>query len=213
MPTLARRTAVLVRRYTRIIHVCAGLYFLLFTWLFSISGLVLNHSRWQFANFWPGRAEHVAELPIVVPAAGPDLATAQALMTQLHISGEVGQVQRHPDQSRLIVQVTRPGRNVQIDASLDSGRAIVKETTVNAWGVMSALHHFTGVRMDDPSRPRNWALTWLWTISMDALAAGLIVLVAGGVFLWYTRSARRAPGLFALVLGTAACAFFLFGLG
>jgi hypothetical protein len=42
---------------------------------------------------------------------------------------------------------------------------------LNAWGMLDTLHKFTGVSMDDPARTRDWALTWLWSLSMDGLLA------------------------------------------
>jgi hypothetical protein len=199
--------------WTKTLHLSLGLFLLLFTWLFSISGLVLNHSKWKFADFWSQRAESTSEQRVTLPAVGGDLVVARALMTQLHVVGEIDQVQRRPAENRIVVQITRPGRSVRIDASLDSSRATVKQTNVNAWGVMSALHHFTGVRVDDRARRPDWALTWLWSVSMDALAIGLVVLVVSGICLWYRLRAKRIPGLIAIGLGTIACAWFLFGLG
>jgi hypothetical protein len=80
-------------------------------------------------------------------------------------------------------------------------------------GVMSALHHFTGVSMTDPERQRDWWLTTLWRVAMDAIAAGLIVLVASGLYLWYRLKRKRTLGLVVIAAGLACCGFFLFGLG
>jgi hypothetical protein len=50
----------------------------------------------------------------------------------------------------------------------------VQQSDVNLWGVIKALHTFTGVQMDDPRNSRDWALTSVWAFSMDAVAIGLI---------------------------------------
>lgn len=40
-----------IETWNRKIHIYLGLYFLFFLGLFSISGLVLNHPQWAFAQF------------------------------------------------------------------------------------------------------------------------------------------------------------------
>jgi hypothetical protein len=198
--------------WNRRLHYYLGLYFIFFIWLFSISGLVLNHGRWPFADFWPDREETTRSLPIAVPAAAGDLAAARDLMRQLGLEGEVNGTKRSSEGDAFGFQVTRPGSTIQVDADLVTGRAEVKEIRVNAWGVLSALHHFTGVSMTDPERQRDWWLTVVWSVAMDALALGLLVLVATGLYLWYRLEKKRALGLVALTAGLACCAFFLFGL-
>ena len=84
---------------------------------------------------------------------------------------------------------------------------------LNAWGVVDALHKFTGVKMDEPAITRDWILTRIWSLAMDAVALGLVLLVLGGLYLWYRLPAKRLPGLAVLAAGIACCAFFLFGLG
>jgi hypothetical protein len=198
--------------WNRRLHFYLGLYFIFFIWLFSISGLVLNHGKWPFADFWPQRRETASTLPITAPLETGDLAAARELMDQLGIAGEVNTTQRSADGGELDFQVTRPGHTINVEADLLGRRAEVKEIRVNAWGVLSALHHFTGVSMDDPGRERDWWLTTLWSVAMDAIAAGLVVLVASGLYLWYRLKRKRTLGLFAIAAGVACCGFFLFGL-
>ena len=65
--------------------------------------------------------------------------------------------------------------------------------------------------MADPERERDWWLTRIWSLAMDGVAVGLIVLVVSGIYLWYRLPRKRVGGLISLTLGTIACAFFLFG--
>ena len=41
--------------WNRRVHYYLGLFLLFFIWLFAFTGLLLNHPRWQFAQFWPNR--------------------------------------------------------------------------------------------------------------------------------------------------------------
>ena len=47
--------------WNRRVHFYLGLYLLFFTWLFAFTGLLLNHPRWEFAQFWPSRIQSTAE--------------------------------------------------------------------------------------------------------------------------------------------------------
>src|SRR4026207_530382 len=75
--------------WNRKLHYYLGLYFLLFLWLFSLTGLLLNHSGWGFAEFWPQRKETRYEMSIETPPAGSELARARDLMRQLNVVGEI----------------------------------------------------------------------------------------------------------------------------
>jgi hypothetical protein len=209
---LARRRGS-VRTWNRRLHYYLGLYFLLFVWLFSLSGLVLNHSSWGVAKFWAARQESTAERPVRRPAATGDLAMAHDLMGQLGIVGEVASTKLDTAAEHFEFQVVRPGHTWQVEAELAAGTASVKEIRVNAFGVLDGLHKLTGVKLDEPERQRDWVWTWVWSATMDALAIGWIVLVLTGVYLWWRIPAKRLGGAVALALGIASCAFFVLGLG
>lgn len=199
-----------IRTWNRRFHVFSGLYFLLFLWLFAISGLLLNHSDWSLAEFWPQREESSADRQVNVPASlSGDVAIAEFLMTALALEGELNRVERR-ESGEFRFQVSRPGRNVLIEADLGTGNVNVMVTDVNAAGVLDALHHFTGVRADDPAETRDWILTRLRSLAMDALAVGMAVLVVSGVYMWWRRRSRRLMGIVAFGLGTLCCAGFIF---
>ena len=208
----ARRRAARFRLWTRRLHTWVGLYLLLFLWLFSVSGLVLNHSKWTVAQFWKARQESTAARAIQVPNTTGDVAIARDLMRQLAITGEIGETNRRPD-GAFTFDVVKPGRIVRVEARLGSARAEVTTTRLNGWGVLDALHKLTGVKVDEPARRRDWVLTWVWSAAMDALALGMVFLVLSALYLWYRLSAKRRPGLVALGAGVAGCAFFLYGFG
>ena len=210
---VTRRRSARLRAWTRKLHNYLGLYLLLFLWLFSVSGLVLNHSKWSVSRFWDARQEATTERPIRAPSGSGDVAMAAELMRQLGIVGEVGETKRHPDGARFDFQVVKPGRVFRVEARLDSARARLTEIRLNAWGVLDALHKFTGVKMDEPARTRDWLWTRVWSLAMDALAVGLVILVSSGVYLWYRRSDARRGGVVALAAGLACCGSFLYGLG
>jgi len=195
--------------WNRRIHYYLGLYFLFFTWLFAFTGLLLNHPRWEFAQFWPNRVQTVADHAIQPLAAGSDVERARALMLQLGISGEIQWPAQSPPPGSLAFQVTRPGLVLDVKANLDERRASVQRTQLNGWGVLHVLHTFTGVPAADPRHARDWIMTTIWALSMDAVAVGLAVMVLSSYIMWYRLRTKRIGGLAALVLGYLACGMFL----
>ena len=104
-----RRIADILAAWNRRIHYYLGLYLLLFLWLFSFTGLLLNHPRWTFAEFWSNRMQTSVELPIQPPPTGGDVIQAEDIMRQAGIRGEIEWTQTRPDASRLDFRVSRPG--------------------------------------------------------------------------------------------------------
>jgi hypothetical protein len=198
--------------WNRRLHYFLGLYLLFFCWLFVFTGLLLNHSRWQFAQFWPNRVQTTTEHQFQVPLATTDVERARELMQQLGIAGEVQWPAVQTANAPLAFQVTRPGQVIDVKADLKSGRATLQRSHVNAWGVMHVLHTFTGVRAADTRNARDWTLTTVWALSMDAVAAGLIIMVFSSYIMWYRLKAKRRGGIAALLLGFTSCGAFVTGI-
>lgn len=198
--------------WNRKLHFYLGLYFLFFLWLFAFTGLLLNHSSWAFAQFFPQRKISKFERAIGIPAGSSDLDQAQDLMRQLGIEGEVGWGGARTGPERLDFGVSRPGRIHQIEADLRLGRAKVTVTEYNGWGILRTLHTFVGVSARDQRNQRDWVLTTVWALSMDAVAAGVVFLVLTSLYMWWGLREKRKPGLVALALGSAVCGLFVVGL-
>ena len=197
--------------WNRKLHYYIGLYLLFFVWLYSLTGLLLNHSTWQFQQFWPNRRVSAEERPIQDPAAGSDLEQARELIRQFGIHGEIVLPVGRPTPTRLEVRANRPGYNYVILADLTQSRARLETTHVNSWGVVRAMHEFIGVRLAGAGTRRNWPITSIWALSMDAISLGLIVMVVGGYYLWWGLARKRAWGVVALALGVLCCVAFVFG--
>ena len=75
--------------WNRRVHYYLGLYLLFFIWLFAFTGLLLNHPRWQFAQFWPNRIQSTTEHTIAAVTAVTDIDRARDVMRQLGVAGEV----------------------------------------------------------------------------------------------------------------------------
>jgi hypothetical protein len=199
--------------WNRRFHYYVGLYLLFFCWLFVFTGLLLNHPRWEFAQFWPNRVQSTTEHAFQVPEVATDMERARDLMRQLGIAGEIQSPPAQSASGPFTFQVNRPGLVIDVNAGLKSGRATLQRTDVNAWGVLHVLHTFTGVRAADTRNARDWTLTTVWAYSMDAVAAGLMVMVFSSYIMWYRLKNKRRGGIVALLLGFGSCGAFLAGLG
>ena len=73
------------------------------------------------------------------------------------------------------------------------------------------LHSFTGERPGDTRNGRDWVLTTVWALAMDAVALGLIVMVLSSYVMWFRLKAKRIGGVIALVSGFVACVAFIVG--
>ena len=204
-----RGAADTVLVWNRRVHYYLGLFLLFFIWLFAFTGLLLNHPRWQFAQFWPSRIQSTTEHTIAAVTAANDTDRARDVMRQLGVAGELQWPATQPANGPFTFQVNRPGFNVDVKADLQAGRATVQRTQLNAWGVMHILHTFTGAPAADSRNRRDWTLTTLWALSMDAVAGGLIVMVLGSYVMWFRLKAKRIGGIIALALGFISCGAFI----
>ena len=94
---------------------------------------------------------------------------------------------------------------------LNARHAYVKEFTNGTLHAFQIFHTFSGSRFNQPASSRDWTVTSVWVFAMDALAAGLIVMVLGSYYMWWRLKKRKALGLVVLALGTSACAVFVAG--
>ena len=198
--------------WNRRVHYYLGLYLLFFTWLFAFTGLLLNHPRWEFAQFWPKRVQTTTEHRFQVLPLTTDVERARDLMRQIGIAGEMQWPTAQPPGGPFTFQVSRPGLVIEVKAELQSGRATLQRSDLNGWAVMQVLHTFSGVRSGDSRNTRDWTLTTIWALSMDAVAAGLILMVFTSYIMWYQLKPKRRWGAVAVSLGCLTCIAFVAGL-
>ena len=201
-------------RWNRKLHYYSGLFLLFFLWLFALSGLLLNHPTWGFAESWNNRKEtnYDSEISALGPEVKGDLGQAREIMRQLGIEGEILWTTTRTDTSPFEFQVRRPGHFYFLKANLEQNRVAVRQADVNLWGVIKVLHTFTGVQMDDPRNSRDWWLTSVWALSMDAVATGVIFLILSSLYMWFELPQKRLLGIVVLGLGSLSCGLFCIGL-
>ena len=204
MPSFASTFEV----WNRKLHYYLGLYFLLFLWLFSLTGLMLNHQQW-FTDLYE-RRQTVYDPSIETPAGETRDEQARDVMRQLSLKGEVDWPASQPV-AHLDFSVSRPNGAAQVRVDLNARQAYVKEFDNSALHAFQIFHTFSGSRFNQPSSRRDWIVTSVWVLAMDALAAGLIVMVLGSYYMWWRLKKRKTLGLATLLLGWLSCAMFVAG--
>ena len=199
-------SARFVEAWNRRLHYYLGLYFLLFLWLFSVTGLMLNHQQW-FRGLYD-RRETSYQMPIETPRGETMPEQTRDLMRQLELRGEIEWPASQPV-GHIDFGVSRPSDAAQVRVDLNAKTAYVKRFNNNRRLALQVFHTFSGSRFNQPASRRDWMVTSLWVFAMDALAIGLVVMVLGSYYMWWRLKKSKAIGLLALAAGTASCALFL----
>ena len=113
MPSFANTVEVWNRRF----HYYLGLYFLFFLWLFSLTGLMLNHQSW-FRDLY---ARHETQYdPDIETARGRDSALQTLdVMRQLNLKGEIDWPPTQPV-GHIDFNVSRPNGAAQVRVDLNA---------------------------------------------------------------------------------------------
>lgn len=204
-----RSFASVFELWNRRLHYYSGLYFLFFLWLFSLTGLMLNHQQW-FTDLYD-RHQVAYDPAIEPPAGGTREGQTRDLMRQLNLRGEVEWPAAQPV-GHIDFNVSRPNGAAQVRVDLNARQAYVKEFENGTLHAFQTFHTFSGSRFDQPSSQRDWIVTSAWVFAMDALAAGLIAMVLGSYYMWWRLKKNKTLGLAALFAGFATCAVFVAGL-
>lgn len=197
-------------KWNRKLHFYLGLYFLFFLWLFSLTGLLLNHGQWRASLAANARTESRFDRAINLPAGATPLDRAKDVMRQLGLAGEVDLTAQPA--GWLVFSTSRPGDANQVRVNLEERRVSVQHFDNGHWGRFRNLHTFSGSRYNQPASQRDWVLTTVWVVAMDALAAGLVVMVLGSYFMWWRLKASRRLGWVALATGFLSCGWFILGI-
>jgi hypothetical protein len=195
-----------VEKWNRKLHYYLGLYLLFILWLFLLTGLMLNHGQW-FADA-NKRTETRYERPVDPLAGNDDLARARDAAQQLGLTGEIelpaiAQLPGHLD-----FTVARPSDANQVRVDLPRHRASLQHFENHPLAAFRILHTFSGARANVPTAQRDWVVTTVWVMAMDALAIGLIVMVCGSYYMWYRLKRTHNLGWLVLAAGFATCAGF-----
>lgn len=194
--------------WNRKLHIHIGLFLLLFIWLFSLSGLLLNHSGWNFASFWEQRKQNETVTQMAFPSQLDSAALLHSVIDKLRISGEVTNVKYSAD--ALDFRVTSPGKGKEVHVDRAKNTVTRKEYELNIWGKIRTLHTFNGVDKSNIKKEANWIVTSVWKFAMDAIAILLIFMCVSSWVMWYKIRRDYKWGAFILMAGFLTSFYFVY---
>ena len=194
--------------WNRKLHIHLGLFLLLFIWLFSISGLLLNHGSWEFASFWEQRKQKDSVTEMTLPIGLDSAGLLHLVMEKLDISGEVTNVKYSADAFDFRVGSPGVGRDLHVD--LRSGTVSQKEYELNIWGKIRTLHTFNGVDKKNIDKQPNWIITHVWRFAMDGIAVALIFLCVSSWIMWYKIRKDYRWSATVLIAGFLTSIYFVY---
>jgi len=133
-------------------------------------------------------------------------------MRQLGLVGEIDWPQTAQASGRLDFNIATPKHATQVRVDLAQKCATVQQIDRNAWSALRIMHTFSGSRYNSAGTYRDWVVTSVWVVAMDALAAGVLVMVLGSYYMWWRLKRTRTAGWVALMAGWLSCVFFVYGL-
>lgn len=193
-----------VYRWTRDLHLYAGLFVSPFVVAYALSILFLVHT-WLPWGGAEGAAVEKHTVPVVVRNDSNSLVMAKQVRGQIGIAGEIGYVNRNEAKQRLSFPLESPGRRAMVQVDLRTGRAEVEQRETGVWDGLIYLHKMPGPH--NAAIRGNWLFTRVWGWLADATVYLLLFLSASGVYLWTVLRAERKAGL--IFLGSGVLSFVL----
>ena len=180
-----------------------------FIMLIGFSGLLLNH-HWEFAKFWENRKEIKYDKTIQLSGEREQDALIHEIVNTLHLKGSIINPRFSDDSVLLKFIVAKPGTRYDVQANLNEGKILITEAKFNNWGTMRNLHTIRNPSPEELGNryPSIWAS--VWSITIDILSVGLIILCLGGWYLWlHVERKRFYFGLISIAGGFIICIYFL----
>ncbi len=191
----------------RKLHIHLGLLTLIFIWLFSLSGLILNHGGWKFTSFWEEREE--SKMDFTIPLSlFKNTDPEKDIMDFLKLTGEMQSL--HQSSEIVEFRVYSPGLVNDVHINLTDGTGSKKTLKYNIWGKLRTLHTFNGMNKENVSQTPNWLITNIWRFAMDGIAIALIIICISSWIMWYNIRKEYKVGVVVLAWSFLVAMYFVF---
>ena len=172
----------------RNVHLALGLVFLVMALIFSLSSLVTIYRPWLPQSI--EESERTVQVP--AQAASTPRALARALMRSEGLKGTVSRIEEDPEAIRF--RIFRPGTEFRIEYGRSTSKAKIE---LRRWGLLETLVqlHVNHGFWHEFAPANAWA-----ALSLLA-SAGLLLLGATGIYLWFAHYEERVVGGILLALG------------
>jgi len=172
-------------RTLRSIHLCAGLFALVFLVVYAISALQMTHGKW--VHMEARTTERNVELPAALAGARD---AARDLAQRYDISGELTAIRVTP--AGVTFRILNPGMVWQADYTAATGATRLRITDTGILGTLNRIHQMRGVW-------HNWVAYNIWATLLALVGCAILTLGGTGIYLWWktNRDHRFTGALFA----------------
>jgi hypothetical protein len=175
-------------RLMRNVHLILGLVFFFYAIVFAVSSLTIIYRPWL------GLSPTDSEQTLAIPAeqAATPRALALVLMRNHGFTGDLRQIEEKDGEFRFVIM--RPGTRDEVRYVPASGQAAIKTRRQGALETMVQLHVNHGFWHD--FLPAN-----AWAMLSFLGSAGLFLIGASGIYLWFCHHEERMIGGVLLAVG------------
>jgi hypothetical protein len=167
-------------RWLRNTHLWLGMLAVLFLAMYGISSVQMAHNSWFTTR------PTVTETTLALEPGGANArAIARALMDRHGMRGEVQAVRAGGE--KLAFRIARPGTVYEVEYTAASGEARIRTSRAGFIAMLNRIHHVGGLWHD-------YGLLNVWGVFVGLVSAGLIVLGATGIYLWFKIHSERSIG-------------------
>ncbi len=192
--------------WTRELHLYFGLFISPFILVFAVSTILFNHTfkPWDKSEVQSAQVSSLV-IPADVKGGTEGIEPAKQILRQVNVSGEIGFIRHQPEQNRLIIPVSKPGRRITIDVDLSNRTATIERKRTDIWSTLFYLHKSPGPH--NAKMSGNWIYTRIWDLLVDGVVYLILFLSVSGIYLWAVIKAERKVGL--ILLGAGGVSFLL----
>jgi hypothetical protein len=179
-------------RTIRSLHLCAGLFALIFLVVYAISALQMTHGKWVHME------SRTTSRDLVLEPGLTDARVAALELAQRHgISGELAGIRVTP--IGLVFRVLRPGMVWQTDYASATGVAHLRITDSGTLGALNRIHQMRGSW-------HTWIAYNIWAALLALVGCAILTLGATGIYLWWktNRDHRFTGALLAFGIALSA---------
>src|SRR5712692_2041063 len=165
----------------RSIHLCAGLFSLIFLVVYAISALQMTHGKW--VHMEPAVTERMITL---TPGMTDARAASRDLAARYGIAGELTGIRASA--TGLAFRILHPGMVWAAEYTPATGETKLRITDTGLLGAMNRIHQMRGMW-------HEWDAYNVWAAVLALVGVGILTLGATGLYLWWkTNRDRRVSG-------------------
>lgn len=169
-------------RIIRNVHLLLASFSLPFLIMYAVSAVQMGHSTWF--QMKPAVVER--EMALDSGQSDARQLAREIMSRQPAMKGELNNVQT--SESGLTLRIVVPGTVHEVRYDRASGVARIKTSVAGVMGMLNRLHHWAGFWHEPPSMKA-------WAVFVAVVSAGLLLLGASGIYMWFTRRSERRIGI------------------